>query len=234
MGPEPAAHGGRCGPLVWASCASAYPGEVRSGDGFLIEETDAGVFVGVVDGLGHGDKAADVKDLALDALRRTAGQPLVACIAGCHLALRGSRGVVMTLAELGGDGQLRWLAVGNVDAGVVRHDTAAGRTGRWSVPLRPGVVGDRLPPLREAVVELRAGDLLVAATDGLSPAFLDSIDPSLEPDVVARALHRRHATGNDDALVLVARHAGPDHGDTSAQSLTTCRASVSTSPSASS
>ncbi len=208
MASEPTVDTGRCGRLEWASCASAYPGQLRSGDGFLVEPTGAGVLLGVVDGLGHGEKAAEVTALALESLRRTAGQTLTACFIACHAALRGSRGVVMTLAELAQDGRSRWLAVGNVDAGVVRRDGPVGRPRRWSVPLRPGVLGDRLPPLREAALELRAGDVVVAATDGLSPLFLDSVDPSLAPEAMARALHRLHATGDDDALVLVARHTG--------------------------
>ena len=116
----------------------------------------------------------------------------------------------MTLAELGHDGLLRWVAVGNVDAAVVRADGARGRTHRWSVPLRAGVVGDRLPPLREATVELAPGDLFTAATDGLSPAFVDGVDVVLEAPTLARALHRRYARADDDALLLVARWAGPD------------------------
>ncbi len=189
-------------------CATAYPGQRHSGDAFLIEATAAGALVAVVDALGHGDEAAAVAERALASLRQTAGQPLRDCLAACHGALCGSRGAVMTLMAVDPlASEVAWVAVGNVEATVV----ARGRTGagsRRSVPQRGGVVGARLPAVRESCVALAGGDTLVAATDGLAPAFLDGADLSLPPPSLARRLHAGHARDDDDALVLVAR---PDH-----------------------
>ena len=197
---------GRCGGLEWAVCATAYPGQLRSGDAFLVEATPAGVLVAVVDGLGHGEEAADVAERALLSLRKTAGQPLVGCITACDLELRGSRGVVMTLALVApGGGSLAWVAVGNVDAAVMR-----GAAHVCSVPLRGGVVGDRLPPLQVSAVTLEPRDVLLAATDGLSPAFFEKVDPTLGLPALAGDLHRRHARDDDDALVLVGTWVGRD------------------------
>ena len=197
---------GRCGGLEWAACATAYPGQVRSGDAFLVQETEGGVLVGVVDGLGHGEEAADVAERALASLRMTAGQSLTRSVTACHGTLRGSRGVVMTLALLDLAGyRLTWVAVGNVDAAVLRSAWRGGPVNRRSVPLRPGVLGDRLPPLRETAVDLAPGDTLVAATDGISRAGFDAVDPSLAPGIQVSRLHRAYARGDDDALVLVAR-----------------------------
>ena len=200
---------GHCGPLEWAAFATAYPGQLRSGDNFLVQETEGGVLVGVVDGLGHGEEAADVAERALASLRMTAGQSLTRAVTACHGTLRGSRGVVMTLALLDLVGyRLTWVAVGNVDAAVLRSAWRGGPVDRRSVPLRPGVLGDRLPPLREATVELARGDTLVVATDGISSASFDEVDLSLAPCTQVRRLHRGYARGDDDALVLVARCGG--------------------------
>ena len=197
---------GRCGGLEWAACATAYPGQRRSGDAFLVQETEGGVLVGVVDGLGHGEEAADVAERALASLRMTAGQSLTRSVTACHGTLRGSRGVVMTLALLDLTGyRLSWVAVGNVDAAVLRSAWRGGPVDRRSVPLRAGVLGDRLPLLRETTVELAPGDTLVVATDGIAPAFVDAVDPSLAPGIQIGRLHRGYARGDDDALVLVAR-----------------------------
>lgn len=203
---EPVVETGRCGAVDWAVCGAAYPGQMRSGDAFLVQETEAGVLVGVVDGLGHGEEAADVAERALESVRMTAGQSLIGSLTACHVALRGSRGVVMTLAMLDTHrAQLTWVAVGNVDAAVLRRRSAGQPAKRFSVPLRAGVLGDRLPPLREATVAMSAGDTLVAATDGISPAFLDEVDLSLDGRALACTLHRRYSRNDDDALVLVAR-----------------------------
>lgn len=198
--------GGRCGGVEWAVCASAYPGQMRSGDAFLVQQTESGVLLGVIDGLGHGDEAADVAQCAVASLRKTAGHSLKSSFTACHTALRGSRGVVMTLAALDPVRfVLTWAAVGNVDAAVLRPGRVPGAVDRWSVPLRGGVLGDRLPPLRESTVHLALSDTFLAATDGVSPAFLDAVDLSLQLQVMAHELHTGYATGDDDALVLVAR-----------------------------
>ena len=203
---EPVIQEGRCGRLAWAACATAYPGQMRSGDACLVQETEAGVLIAVVDGLGHGDEAADAAEQALASLGQTAGHSLVRSLSACHDTLRGSRGAVMTLAVLDPDrSQLAWLAVGNVDAVVLRRP-------RWGLPqtscavtLRAGVVGDRLPPLREATVAMAPGDTLIAVTDGIFPSFLDDVDASLDTRALAVRLHECYSRMDDDALVLVAR-----------------------------
>lgn len=200
----PAVEEGRCRSLTWAACASAYPGQARSGDAYLVEPTESGVLVAVADGLGHGEEAADAAARALASVHETAGRSLVGILSACHTALHGSRGVVMTLACIGAD-RLQWAAVGNVDAAVLRPGRRGAPVGRWSVPLRAGVLGDRLPPLRDATVDLEPGDTLVMATDGLSPDFLDGVDPYLPPRAMAASLHRAFARDDDDALVLVVR-----------------------------
>ena len=200
---------GRCSKLGWAVCATAYPGQMRSGDAFLVQETESGVLVAVVDGLGHGEEAADAAEQALASLARTAEHSLARSLTACHDTLRGSRGVVMTLAVLDPDrSQLAWLAVGNVEAVVLRR-RQAGRQGSCSVVQRAGVVGDRLPALREASVAMAAGDTLIAATDGILPSFLDDVDLSLDARALAVRLHGRHSRSDDDALVLVARVDAP-------------------------
>lgn len=201
---------GRCGAIEWAVSASPYPGQAHSGDAFLVQAIPDGVLVAVVDGLGHGDEAAAVAGRAVESLRASAGQPLLRCMTACHAALRGSRGVVMTLVAVHArSATLEWLAVGNVDAAVLRAGRRGDAVQRWSVPLRGGVVGDRLPPLRELSAPLAVGDTLVAATDGMAEALFDGIDLSSEIPELARGLHRRHARSDDDALVLVARRSSP-------------------------
>lgn len=203
---EPAVVEGRCRDLEWAVCATPYPRQRRSGDAFLVEETASGVLVAVVDGLGHGEEAADVADRALASLRQTAGRALTECVTACHRELRGSRGVALTVATIDQvAGQLTWVAVGNVEAAVLSRGRNGAATSRMTVPLRGGVVGDRLPPLRDSTAALGPGDVLVCATDGLAPAFLNSVDVSMAPAALARHLHAAYARADDDALVLVAR-----------------------------
>ena len=203
---EPVTQQGSCVRLEWAVCATAYLGEQRSGDAYLVQGSPGGVDIAVVDGLGHGDEAADVAERALESLRQTAGHSPVDRLTACHAALRGSRGAVITVAAVDPEARsLVWVAVGNVEAAVVGPGLHGRPSIRTTVPLRGGVVGDRLPPLRGSTAALADGDILVWATDGVSPAFLDAVDLSLPPPALARALHEAYARDDDDALVLVAR-----------------------------
>lgn len=205
---EPALQEGRCGDLQWAVCASPYPRQRRSGDAFLVHGTDDRVVVAVVDGLGHGEEAADVAEQAVASVREAAGKAPVDCVTACHRDLRGSRGVALTVVAIDPlAGQLAWVAVGNVEAAVLRRGRNGQPMSRSTVPLRGGVVGDRLPPLRDSTASIAPGDLLLCATDGLAPAFLNSVDVSLAPPVLARRLHAAYARADDDSLVLVARRA---------------------------
>lgn len=211
---EPVLQTGRTGPLDWAACGKPFPGQHRSGDAFLVSATSAGALVAVVDALGHGDEAADVAELALQSLQRSAGQPLVGALTACHAALRGSRGAAVTLVEVDLEHRrLAWAAVGNVDAAVVAWDRPRAAPTRWAVPLRGGVVGDRLPPLRQSTVTLPPEGVLLAATDGMAASCLDSTDRSSPPEVLAGRLHERHARADDDSLLLVARYGWPLGGD---------------------
>lgn len=195
-------------PLVveWASAGAALDGEPESGDLEVVAGYPAGALVALIDGLGHGLEAAVASREAARVLREFAGEPVTVLVERCHAALRGSRGVAMSVAAFDArSSSLSWVGVGNVEAVLVRG--GAGR-GKESVTPRGGVVGYQLPPLRAPVVSVAPGDTLVMATDGIRSAFLAELGPPATPERLARALFSRHARGTDDALVLVARYVG--------------------------
>jgi hypothetical protein len=169
-----------------------------------VEETPAGVLIGVVDGLGHGQPAAHAAAIALKALQGQAHEPLEGLVKRCHEALFGTRGVVLGLVFVGLDRRLGWVGIGNIEAVLLRGNP---RAHPRSEPLlnRRGVVGYKLPALATSTLVVFPGDTLVVATDGVRSAFLDTLVPKepLQP-LVDRVLSH-YATGNDDALVLAAR-----------------------------
>ena len=176
----------------------------------MVRATGARILVALVDALGHGDEAAEVASRALASLQQTAGWPLPESLASCHAALRRSRGAAVTLATIDPVHRMvTWAGVGNVEMAVLRRARGGGRLQRLSVTLRGGVVGDRLPPLRQSSEPIGDGDALIGASDGLGTNFLDSVDLSLPPAALARHLHRSHAKDSDDALVFVAHHVVP-------------------------
>jgi serine phosphatase RsbU (regulator of sigma subunit) len=187
----------------------SIPGEAESGDRHLVLPLPEGVLLAAIDGIGHGREAALAASAAIEALEDHAGAPLPALVARCHERLRGMRGVVMSLAEIGARTRtLTWLGVGNVEGVVIRAGSnAVGR--RERLLLRPGVVGSRLPDLVPASLRIVPGDLLILATDGIAGTFDDSLQPYDRPQPLADRILKRYATGTDDATVLVARVTEP-------------------------
>jgi phosphoserine phosphatase RsbX len=186
-----------------------HVGETRSGDLVVLAPYDEGALVAVVDGLGHGDAAADAAETAAGIIRAHAAEAPQPLFERCHAALRRTRGVVMTLAWFDLDQRrLRWVGVGNVEARLLR---AGARTdGLPPSPPSPlvlgGVVGYQLPKaIRAGRVELRPGDAVVFATDGVAADYSAVLDPAVDVQAQAERVLRSHGKGSDDALAVVVR-----------------------------
>jgi negative regulator of sigma-B (phosphoserine phosphatase) len=204
------ADSGRLGPIEWATAGRPLPGEHVSGDHPIaigIDE-DAALF-GVIDGLGHGPDAATAALQAVDALKCARTEPVEVLVQLCHRELGGTRGVAMTLARVDYTaGILTWTGVGNVTANLVTK-APTGIHIRSSARLAAGIVGYRIPEIKMAeAVPVRAGDLIVIATDGIGEDHLQRIDFAAPATVIAKDILGQHARETDDAMVLTARHRG--------------------------
>jgi phosphoserine phosphatase RsbX len=194
--------------IDWAVASRALPGEARSGDLHVVEPFADGVLVGVVDGLGHGDEAADAAEAAVGTLIDHAHEAPVSLVRQCHERLIGTRGVAMSVASITGrDQSMQWLGVGNVEASLFRCRPATAPA-RESLILRGGVVGYRLPFLRSSVVAVGRDDLLVLATDGIQSYSFDALRATAPPARIAQDILARFARDTDGALVVVARYVG--------------------------
>lgn len=194
--------------IEWGVATLALPGERESGDLHLVKAVGQRVLVSVVDGLGHGAEAAAAARTAVATLDRHVDEFVLPLLQRCHEALRGTRGVVMSLALLDAPrGSLTWLGVGNVEGILLSADQAA-RPGRARLVTRGGIVGSELPRLRAEVVAVAPGDTLIFATDGIHDGFADAVSADASPQQLADEILARYKKGTDDALVLVARRLG--------------------------
>jgi len=189
-------------PLDWAVATRPYLGETVSGDDCVVIPVRDGVLLAVVDGLGHGQYAAEAAHAALDSVSIFPELPIEDIMAQCHAKIRGTRGVAMTIARISSTRKtVQWCGVGNVECFLL----SLTRGTRESAPLRGGVVGYQLPTVRSATHPIAMGDTLVFATDGVRADFADQF-PHLETlEQIAGQIIIRHAKSSDDALVLVAR-----------------------------
>lgn len=188
--------------------ARALPGEPTSGDTYLVAPMRLGALAAAVDGLGHGVEAAAAAERAIGVLAEHNEQSAITLARRCHSALVGTRGAALTLALFNhNDETLTWLAIGNVDAVLLRGDPAA-VPARETIIMRGGTVGARLPLLQASVLTVSGGDVLILATDGIRTGFWDRLDLSLPAQRLADEILAGFARDTDDALVLVARYLG--------------------------
>ena len=182
-------------------------GEPESADRHVVREEDSRALIAVVDGLGHGDGAVQAALAAVASLESAPMAPLVSTSMRVHDRLRGTRGVVMSLAIVDlRSARLQWLGIGNV-AGVLVHRAAAARRPPDSLVPLGGIVGSNLPPLSPVSLPVEAGDTLVFATDGGDVAFDGSIAAAMPAQRLAQVILATYGRPKDDALVLVARFA---------------------------
>jgi phosphoserine phosphatase RsbX len=192
-------------PLRWAVSGRPLEGELLSGDVHVAAPTAAGALLAVIDGLGHGPEAAQAARAAAAVLAGEPEAPVDVLLERCHRALRRTRGAAITVVAFYATQQrLDWIGVGNVEARVLRGSVEDGLEDQ-SLLLRGGVVGYRVPPVRVATATVKAGDLLILASDGLDPGFGDAVDREADPQAIADELLATHGRPTDDAIVLVAR-----------------------------
>jgi negative regulator of sigma-B (phosphoserine phosphatase) len=184
------------------------PGEGESGDHHLVCCNRNGILVAAIDGIGHGEEAANASRVAAALLRSCADEPIITLVERCHERLRATRGVVLSLACIDCEhGMMTWLGVGNVQGVLMRADAKRGNV-RESLLLRAGVIGSQLPALQATVLPIVRGDTLFFATDGVRSDFSLALAARENPQRAADRILEQYRTGNDDALVLVSRLTG--------------------------
>ena len=213
--------------IEWGVAARSLANHAESGDQYLVEPFPNGALTAVIDGLGHGDKAAAAAKTAVATLKQNTTEPVVDLLRLCHQQLRQSRGVVMSLAAFDGlDSSLTWLGVGNVEGVLVRQngrpslspDSGTRSPASETLLLQGGIVGYRLPTLRPIKLSLTPGDLLIFATDGIRSGFVRSFsqdrsaaqafDKKMPSPQLAHSIMAQYGRDTDDALVLVVRYLG--------------------------
>lgn len=175
-------------------------GERVSGDLAYWRPVEDGVVAVLLDVLGHGPAAHRVASAARGYLASAPNDP-VELLTGLHEHLHASRGAAVAAAYVDASGQGRIASVGNV---LVRVLGPAGN----SVPGQPGVVGQRLPRLRERNVTVGEGEALLFCSDGVSSRLeVTELTRLLHSDAMEAARHTVRVFGkeNDDATCLVVK-----------------------------
>jgi phosphoserine phosphatase RsbX len=195
--------------VEWGLAARCRRGEATSGDRGVVALVADGAVVAGIDGLGHGVEAAHAAGTAADVVRSSPTADLAHLVKRCHAALRGTRGAAISLAFVSAQkSSITWLGVGNVEGRVLSANPGE-MTPKASLGLGRGVPGHELPPVSAATVDVRPGDVLLLATDGIATAFADSLDVSGSTQAISERIVDKHWSRLDDALVVAVRYLGP-------------------------
>jgi anti-sigma regulatory factor (Ser/Thr protein kinase) len=176
-------------------------GEKVCGDALAWRETPSGWLLVLADGLGHGPLAAEASGRAVQILMTYSSDAPVEILKRMHAALAGTRGAAVAVSRV--DRTTRVLthaAVGNISGRMVD-----GSSRTRALASQPGIVGHKLPRVRENTYDLDGARLVVLHSDGLTEKWDQSAVPDVRrhgPDVCAAALLRDAGTRRDDAGVL--------------------------------
>jgi phosphoserine phosphatase RsbX len=196
------------GTVEWAVATRCRRGEATTGDLAVLAVLPEGTLVAAIDGVGHGGEAARAALRAGEVVRGRPSRDLVSLAKRCHSALRDTRGAAISLAFIClPRGAMSWLGVGNVEGRVLSGDPSTRRP-KGSLALGSGVAGHELPSVKTTTLDLRNGDVLVLATDGVDVAFGESLDVSGSTRAIAERILATHWKPTDDALVVAVRYLG--------------------------
>ncbi|HKJ88222.1 MAG TPA: SpoIIE family protein phosphatase, partial [Gammaproteobacteria bacterium] len=185
----------------------AYQDRPANGDCLCLSGTDAGRLRWLhLDGLGHGEQAAESVSGVADLVDGDDDVPTVMGLLGRRL--RGTRGAVAALGEV--DPTTRRATL--VGVGDIAAYLMDGR-GRQHFPFPPGVLGKTRDskPGQEVGLELPPGSTLVTASDGIRGRWEPGWFPGLfrlHPQMIALFLGHVLGRANDDRSLLAVRVLG--------------------------
>jgi anti-sigma regulatory factor (Ser/Thr protein kinase) len=178
-------------------------GETVSGDAWCVRRLPQGTTILAIDGLGHGQLAADAAKLGVETFLNATEQSPAELLKGIHGALRATRGAAGAVAALDPETrQVRFAGVGNISASVID-----GEHSRSFVSMN-GILGHEARGYREFTYPWPAGAAVLLHSDGVTSRMNLADYPGLlkrSCTLTAGVLYRDYNRVRDDATVVVAR-----------------------------
>jgi len=190
-------------PLEHSSLIRPCHGELLSGDSVVIRPLEQGLFVAIVDVLGHGPEAHDLTHMIDAYLSRYGSSDVSGLMKRLHQHLKGTRGAAVGLCAIdAATGRIDYVGIGN---------TVMRRFGSVETRLvsQDGVLGQNMRTPHPQTLQLESGDLVVLYTDGVSDRFTSGDYPGLlrhAPKEVASNIVQRFGKGHDDAACVAVRY----------------------------
>ena len=178
-------------------------GEAVAGDAVVIKPCADGIFLSLIDALGHGRDAAEVALLAIHYLKQNASPDVVEVLCGLNEHLNGSRGAMAVVAfARSAEGIISCTGIGNV---MVRRFGDR----EESFPWPDGILGIRFRTPRLCQIRLDSNVVLVVHSDGVAESLSNAIASKLlsqSVEAIARRVVLDHGRLYDDAACIAARY----------------------------
>lgn len=178
------------------------PGNKYNGDMYLIKEFDHKILISLIDGLGHGELAAVASSRCMKSIEEHYRSGLKEIFKYCDIELRKTNGVVMGIILIDFEHSiLCYAGVGNISARVIRSKPL------HLIPV-DGIVGYKLPKIKEYRHPYTTGDTILMYSDGISSKVTQHIASFLLKEDVQEAaddIMNLYGKDEDDATVIVAR-----------------------------
>ncbi len=178
-------------------------GQLLSGDAVVVRPLEQGLFLAIVDVLGHGPEAHELTHV-IDAYLASYGSADVSgLMSRLHQHLKGTRGAAVGLCAIdAASGRVDYAGIGN---------TSLRRFGKTETRLvsQEGVLGQNMRTPRPQTLQLEPGDLVVLYTDGVSDRFTAQDYPGVlhhAPKQVAGNIVQRFGKDHDDAACIAVRY----------------------------
>jgi negative regulator of sigma-B (phosphoserine phosphatase) len=178
-------------------------GEYLSGDAVVVRPLEQGLFVAIVDVLGHGPEAHELTHVIDAYLARYGSADVSGLMTRLHQHLKGTRGAAVGLCAIdAASGRIDYAGIGN---------TVMRRFGKVETRLvsQDGVLGQNMRTPLHQTLQLNPGDLIVLYTDGVSDRFTSNDYPGVlrhAPKEVASNIVQRFGKGHDDAACIAVRY----------------------------
>ncbi len=194
--------------VEWAVARRTAPGRTQAPEQYVVKNTPNGFLIAIIDGMAHSPEALTACQLAIEVLNEYTHQNVVTLFERCDRACKRTSGVSITAAIFNTSyNTVSWFGVGNVEA-VLWHRNPNSDPRYHALVQQPGLVGHGLLSLKELSLPVRAGDLLILASDGIKPGISEALPIEGKSKVVADALLQSHGRPDDDATILVTRYLG--------------------------
>lgn len=189
--------------LEHSSLVRPCPGQILSGDAVVIRPLEQGLFVAIVDVLGHGPEAHELTQVIDAYLARYGTSDVSGLMTRLHQHLKGTRGAAVGLCAIDATtGRIDYAGIGN---------TALRLFGKAETRLvsQDGVLGQNMRTPLAQTLQLEPGDLIVLYTDGVSDRFTSDDYPGISrhaPKEVASNIVQRFGKDHDDAACIAVRY----------------------------